>query len=131
MTKINGGKGPDGINPRDPNFKGKNTHESELEKLTKEINDLGNNPTDYIGRSQVRKYEAPSFNGEALDPKLIARLQGDLSALKQNPELLASSDVFFEGALAQAKKDGYADPYARAVELQRGYVNEFGAKENA
>lgn len=103
-------------------FKGNQPALEKAADESKQINDLGNNPADMVGRTQVKKYEAPSFNGQALDPKLIQRLSGDISKLDQNPELVKKSDLVFQGALDK----GYS--YEDAVKMQNEFVNELSSK---
>jgi hypothetical protein len=78
------------------------------------INDLRNDPKNSLGRSQIKKTKIDSipFNGG-----MALNIKKDLETLRNNPTLVAKSDLMFEKNL----KHGYD----KAAVSQIDFVNEF------
>ena len=97
------------------NFKSENTHEVKLQ-----IQDLGNNPTDYIGRSLVKKFNTTTFKG-----KMYLKIRSDIYVFTKNPELVNKSEVVFDKTYTAGQKAGNKDAYGNAVATQAAFVEEF------
>ena len=83
------------------------------EAATKQLQDLGNNPQEAIGRSQVAKAD---------------NLAHDMDVLKKNPKLVQHADEFFDYTLTQLEKEGQADAYEKACLATAQFINEFSKK---
>ena len=83
------------------------------ENSTKQLQDLGNNPQEAIGRSQVAKAD---------------NLAHDMEVLKNNPKLVQHADEFFDYTLAQLEKEGRPDAYEKACLATAQFINEFSKK---
>lgn len=114
------------VNTRnDISFKGVNNKVSNEKDETLEvpsIDNLGNNPSEALGRSQVKHPKTDSIN---LKEEVALQIKNDLDMLKNNPKLIAKSDKVFDNALKAAKNDNNIDPYAHAVAIQTHFVEEF------
>jgi len=80
---------------------------------TKQLQDLGNNPQEAIGRSQVAKAD---------------NLANDMKVLKNNPEIVMHADEFFDYTLAQLTKEGQPEAYEKACLATAQFINEFSKK---
>lgn len=87
--------------------------ENKAEENTKQVQDLGNNPQEAIGRSQVAKAD---------------NLKSDLKTFKNNPDLVMHADQFFDYTYEQLSKEGREDAYEQAVLATAQFVNEFSKK---
>ena len=121
MSEINN----DGIKfntRKDIGFKGQKHCETKQEVAPEQIiSDLGNNPSELLGRSMIKKVALDkSSNLSGLE----ANIRKDLEVLKQNPDLVQLSDIMFEKTLNAEKKNGSKDAYATATAVQSAFVNE-------
>jgi len=101
---------------KDISFKGQNKQPIQEEKKPVETvnsDDLTKNPTEYIGRSQVKKLNKP-VSAKNLEQYVV----DDLKVLRENPELVFKSDELFEKALEAGKS------YPEAIAIQAGFVEE-------
>lgn len=87
--------------------------DAKLADEKKQVQDLGNNPSEMIGRSQVTKAD---------------NLASDMKTFKNNPQLIMHADEFFDYALNEFSKQGRADAYEQAVLATAQFVNEFSKK---
>lgn len=122
MTEINN-SGMNNVN-NNANFSGKKKGEEQNaspqinEKPEKNINELRNVPSDFLGRTQVKFKNTTSFEGSKED-----NFKNDLEFFKNNPDLVAKSNMFFERSLDSNQDD--KDAYSKAVALQRAFITEF------
>ena len=91
------------------------------EEVASNNTDLRNDPTAYLGRSQVKKSEKVSASNE----ELRINLEKDLEFLAKNPQVVERSNQVFEGAFAKAQMTSNSDPYKRASQVQDAFINEF------
>lgn len=80
----------------------------------KKVQDLGNNPSEMIGRSQVAKAD---------------NLASDMKTFKNNPQLIMYADEFFDYTLNEFNKQGKPDAYEQAILATAQFVNEFSKKQ--
>lgn len=91
------------------------------EEVALQNTDLRNDPTAYLGRSQVKKSEKISASNE----ELRINLEKDLEFLAKNPQTVERSNQVFEGAFKNAQKASNSDPYKHASQVQDAFLNEF------
>ncbi len=117
MTEINNNdamKNIQPVKPVVPAAKAEAAPAANLEEVAaKQLQDLGNNPQEAIGRSQVAKAD---------------NLAHDMDVLKNNPKLVQHADEFFDYTLAQLEKEGKPDAYEKACLATAQFINEFSKK---
>jgi hypothetical protein len=89
-------------------------------ELKSNIQDLRNNPTDYIGRSLVKKFDTAAFKG-----KTFIEVRNDIHVFAKNPGLVRRSEIVFGQAYRAGVKAGDKDAYGRAAAVQAAFVEEF------
>ena len=88
----------------------------------KDIN-LGNAPTNFLGRSQVQK--AQRFNLKNFEAQMVENIKQDMLSFKSDKKTHLSADAIFESAYRKASIEKNPDAYGHAVNIQHEFLNEF------
>ncbi|MEI7475416.1 MAG: hypothetical protein WCK67_11635 [bacterium] len=88
----------------------------------KNIN-LGNSPTNFLGRSQVQK--AQRLNLKNFDAQMVENIKKDMLAFSANKNAHVAADAVFEKSYNKESKENNPNAYEHAVKVQSEFINEF------
>ncbi|OGI22980.1 MAG: hypothetical protein A2287_02075 [Candidatus Melainabacteria bacterium RIFOXYA12_FULL_32_12] len=96
------------------------TEQSNTPEIQKDI-DLRNDPTQVLGRSQVKSSKI-KIDPKTFDPETVKNIEGDLDILRDNPKLVTGSDKVFNHHYKET------NDYPESADLQKRFVDEFAHK---
>lgn len=99
-----------------------NTPQSKHNYEVKDIN-LGNAPTNFLGRSQVQK--AQRFNLKNFDAQMVANIKQDMLSFKAGQKVHLVADAVFESSYKKASVENNPNAYDDAVNIQHEFLKEF------